>query len=179
MFLNVEFSIIVVNKRGVYFFIVDVVIGILIFLTTVLVISSFFIPSQSLSGIDQQVDILVTDFSTITSSSLPTNITNSVPSVFVREDLNLNQFIYILYLNGSFSSEIDETIDWVVGWVPPRYGFSYSIGLNPSVELYSRDTILGESMSVAEVAVSRQKIIPIHPRYSDNVSFVVEVSAWG
>lgn len=165
------------NKRGVYFFIVDVVIGVLIFLTTVLVISSFFIPRPSLGGIDQNLDILTEDYFTFPVTDLPDNLTESLPPNFIKDDVTVDELVYLLNVTGGYSSENIEIVKWVCDWLPDNFGFRYKIDIG-QVVIYERDTSLGVNKESAEVVVSRQKVTGIDSEYGLQYPALTEVTIW-
>ena len=166
------------NKRGVYFFIIDVIIGVLIFLTTVLVISSFFVPKQTLSGIDQNLDMLTEDFFSLPTSALDENLTKDLPLMYQdQDDLTVDELLFILDENGSFDGEMDAIIEDLIVWLPSQFGFSYYIKQGDST-LYSRPTALGVDAENADVLVSRKKVTGIDSEFGFQTPTLSEVTIW-
>lgn len=167
------------NKRGVYFFIIDVIIGVLIFLTTVLVISSFFVPRPSLGGINQNLDILTEDFFTLSVVDLPDDVLASVPDTYQgRSDLTLDELLYLLeYQEPTYDTEIDEIIEGVISWLPAQFGFNYNI-TQGAATLYTRQTSLGIGYGDADVVVSRMKVTGLNSFDGLTLPTLTEVTIW-
>lgn len=166
------------NKRGAFFFIVDAVIGMLIFLTTVLVISTFFIPQHSLSGITQNLNMVANDLFTLPVTSLDSNLTSDIPQEYVKSSISVDELLYLLADNGSYSSNISAIIGSVIDWLPSQFGFKYHIDQGSNQLLYYRTTnsALGEDDS--KVKVSKSKITIIDSEFGLKFPTVSEVTLW-
>jgi hypothetical protein len=165
------------NKRGVFFFIVDVVIGVLIFLTTILVISTFFIPQHSLSGISQNLDMVANDFFSLSVTSLQSNLTSDLPKEYIQDSVSVDELLYLLAINGSYSSNISSIIESVIDWLPNQFGFKYYIDQKNTL-LYSRTTNSGLTESNSKVKLSKSKITIIDSSYGLAYPAVSEVTIW-
>lgn len=170
------------NKRGVYFFIIDVIIAVLIFLTTVLVISNFFVLKPSLGGIDQNLDILTKDFFTLPVANLSNDVLASVPEVYQkRSDLTVDELLYLLQSqNPTYNPNITEIIKSLISWLPSQYGFNYSL-IQANADLYYRPTSLNVAYNDADVVVSRMKVTGINSKDSKGTLIppsLTEVTIW-
>ncbi len=164
------------NKKGVYFFIIDVVIAILIFMVTVLLITGFFTPKQSISGLDQTLNILSTDFFTMPVSKLSTNITDNIPSEYLVDSVTVDEYIYLLELNGNHSFARDIVVE-ILGYWPGNYGFKYFIDtINKTV--YEVNTPLGLSLNDSSISLSRSKVTVLNTYPSFTNPVLSEVTVW-
>lgn len=153
-------------------------------MTTVIVISSFFVPRPSLGGIDQNLDMLTTDFYTLPVTELDEDLTDPLPQEYIREDVTVDELLYYLYVlefkgMGVYGAESDAIINSLIVWLPETYGFRYSLG-EPNVReiLEQRPTSLGVDSDDAEVLVSRMKVTGIEPVDGFAQPELSEVTIW-
>jgi len=164
------------NKRGVYFFILDVVIAILIFMVTVLIISNFFIPKPSISGTEQTINILSSDLFTLPLTQLSENTTNKIPEEYLINSVSVDEYIYLLELKGnhSFAKEI---VKEILEFWPGNYGFKYYID-TINVTVFEKNTSLGISINQSNTLLSRYKVTVLNTYPSFTNPVLSEVNVW-
>lgn len=151
----------------------------MIFLTSVLVISNFFVPRPSLGGIDQNLDILTKDFFTLPVANLTDNVKDLVPEQYQkRTDLTVDELLYLLYSQKpTYNSNITAIIGSLISWLPDQYGFDYNITL-PDVSLYHRNASLNIDYAAADVVVSRMKVTGLNSKDASLSPSLTEVTIW-
>lgn len=154
------------SKRGAYFFIIDVIIGVFIFVMTILIISSFSVPKTSLGAVEQNLDVVAIDFFETTVGefkSVDPNLYDSLPYEFVRDpSLSLDELIYYLHYEGR-NDLAREVVISSTSWLPSNYGFSYGVRTFSYTrdKAGSSDILMNLSMKkMTIVLVSIDEILP-------------------
>lgn len=131
------------SKKGAYFFVVDALIGIMIFSMTVFIISGFNVYDPSDGAIVQHLDLVSQDlFETqalyMDSSSQFLQDLRKNPH-YVEEE-TLDEFIYSLYLSGDVVSP-SYLVGNVTNWIESSYGINYSIDTgDETITIYYRES---------------------------------------
>lgn len=149
------------SKKGAYFFVIDVLIGVLIFATTVFIISGFSTSTPSSIAINQQLDLLSTQLfqtelrNTDINNDFLFNLkqNNSLYDPF----LTLDEFIYELILHDD-SANATLLIQNITSWLPETFGFNYSIdnGVNITTVYFVNSSI--STYEGSRSRMSREKI---------------------
>ena len=157
------------SKNAAFFFIVDTLIGILIFVTTVFIIAGFNSIKPSGESTTQQLDLISKDvfdtelrFVDITSDfflDLKQDTENYNPF------LTIDEFTYLLYLQGNVANATN-LIANLTDWLVPSYGLNYSI-FNGSdyIPIYYRESSM-TSFENSRSSISREKVTIV----SSNIS---------
>lgn len=132
------------NKRGAFFFILDVFIGSMILLVTIILILGYMNRTTSLSGVEQQAELLKSDiFDTEVSQVGSDNVAlqtlraaNDVPYFTASVD----EYIYYLILEGR-TIDAAQVVEGIVNGVPGQYGVEYVILTDPETVVYSRNDV--------------------------------------
>ena len=164
------------NKRGVYFFVIDVIVAVLIFSVTVAIIASFNTNQPSRASVEETMGIIVTDLMqteikdvatspTLQALRLDGNITNL--------DLTIDQVLIILFDDGELNNA-QNIVAEATAWVSPQFGMNYSID---GTQIYYRPAIIDANDS--QVQLSTRKVSVVEANLSTYYpTRVTEVIVW-
>jgi hypothetical protein len=174
MYINPLASEAIVNKRGQFFFVLDVIVAVLILITTIVLLSTFFTPRNTIGGTQQYMDILQEDFFSQQVADLSDPILASIPDEFEEPDLRIDQLLYYLYLEGEIDAAQDLFIN-LTSFIPPQYGVRYGF-LGVGLERPSTRT----SFTEADIILTRKQVTTLNPRYCPSACLFVtsEVKIW-
>jgi len=176
------------NKKGAYFFIVDVIIGIFIFVITIIMLSTYYTSSPALSGVGQTIDNIYQEaFLTSISTIGTTNpAIESLRSQGYVLDTTITVDQLILSLDKTYGFSEDEFINAssaifsnMTTWVPEQYGLAFVIN---DIFVYERNSSL-VTIEESQVGISRYKIsalapsMDVRPKPTEAVS-LFEVNVW-
>lgn len=168
------------NKKGVYFFLIDVLIAVFIFLVSVLMLFSFNSFTPSLEGLTQTIDnvydsLFMTELKDIGSNNAELNLLR-YNNITYNPYLTLDEYIWLLYLEWGEDNFPHWEETWLnhssaliansSSWLTPNYGMSFSI--NGTLVYYRNASISSYNESVTKL--SKRKITAIAP----NISFIAE-----
>lgn len=164
------------SKRGAYFFLIDVFIGVFIFIITLFLVNSFQVPKSTLGGAQDQLDLLADDLFTIQVVEFGSIIQDTVhPNYTTDLTLTVDQLVYILYTDNQ-TQQARNLVGNLSTWLPSHFGFEYSV--NGSV-IYGRNTITGVMQNQSDVRLTRKKITALEPTLNTSYPFTVsEVVLW-
>ncbi len=167
-YLNYLFQRITVNKKGVFFFVVDVFIAVLLLFVTVVVIFSFFTPSNSIGGTNQYLQVLQQDlfFQNVSGSpDVPLAIANDQKYA----SLQMHQLLYVLYENGQ-NETVEEIFEEITLRIPNSVGIEFSVEdyepLTKSFVGPKNDSSLVLSSSIISMAIfsPTDQYLPVRSR---------------
>lgn len=161
------------SKRGAYFFVIDALIGILIFATTVFVIAGFNTVTPSSDAVTQQMDLLTEDlfatelrFVDITADYFFKMKVNPLYDPFYTVD----EFVYQMNRSGD-TGDISILLGNLTAWLVPTYGINYTI-IEPSgneYELFSRPSTIS-TYAESRSSLTREKVTLV----GSNITHYVE-----
>lgn len=163
------------SKRGAYFFIVDVLIGVLVFFVTIAIISSFHVSAPSLGGVEQTLGLLTNDLYTIALANISDNpaIIELNLTVFDK-GMSIDDLVLQLVKSGNKSQAV-LVITNATAWLPQQFGFEYSLD---NVSIYKKSSLL-ISKNDSSVMLSQKKISLFTPSLNSPFSSgVTEVTLW-
>ncbi|MFW6378496.1 MAG: hypothetical protein ACOCZV_00575 [Nanoarchaeota archaeon] len=164
------------SRKGVFFFVIDVVIGIMIFFITIVLITSFSTSKPSLDASEKAIERVSTSLfeKSVTyvdnekTTALKEN--NAIPSL----DMTVNQLAVYFYLENN-QSESRQLIANTTSWATGQIGFSYHIN---ETLIYNKSASV-KTQENSDVRLSRKKITLLNGE--ENVRYepvVVEVRVW-
>ena len=118
------------SKKGAYFFVLDAMIGILIFATTVFIIAGFNTFKPSNDALTQQLDLLSADFYETElrdidiTSDFFLDLKQNNPDYDPYQ--TVDEFVYSLVIDG-LTSEATILVGNLTTWLVSSYGVNYSI----------------------------------------------------
>lgn len=149
-------------KKGAYYFVVDSILGILIFATTIFILSSFNSLTVSSDAITQQVDLVTTDLYETQLKSI--DITDDFFLKLKKNPaytpfLTVDEFAYALYLqNTTHHLNATYLIGNLTSWVVPSYGLNYSIDTGTkNVTIFYRNSAI-TSYEDSRSSLTREKL---------------------
>lgn len=180
------------DKRGSYFFIIDVIMGIFIFVLTIILLSTFYSSSPALSGAGQTIDnIYQESFLTPISDIGTTNpgIEELRALGYIHDTtITIDQLILSLNKTYDFDNETVQDFAWnifsnMTSWVPEQYGVLFVASIDDSpITLYLRESALA-TVEESQVGISRYKIcalspsMDVRPKPNEAIS-IFEVYVW-
>jgi hypothetical protein len=168
------------QKKGAYFFILDVLLGVFIFVITIVLLSTFHSSTPSMIGVGQIMDnvyqeIFLTPLSAIGTSNPAIQELYDIPFCITDTSITIDQLILILrsHCNLDETEALQTThhiLSNATNWVPEQYGlwvliwditiFTFQQDEMPT--LYQRNSTLTE-ISQSSTGVSRYKISALSP----------------
>lgn len=166
------------NQKGAYFFVIDVLIGMFIFIVTIFLIFGYTSFQPSLGGAKQTLDIAEQKFFALPLSKVDSGnaflaiLKNSHPDY--KSTYTVDEFVYLLY-NKSDMVNASLLIGNLTEWIPANMGFNYSIN---GQEIYSRQAI-SKSMDQSSVKLAQKKITLLSPNITTQYDLAItEVVVW-
>lgn len=180
------------NKKGSFFFIIDVIMGIFIFVITIILLSTFYSSSPDLSGTGQIIENIyqeafltpISDMGTANEGIeairdegylLDTTITVDQLILSFNKTYNLDDESVQEYSHNIFSN--------MTSWVPEQYGLLFVASFDDeSVVLFRRNSSI-VTVEESQVGISRYKIcalspsMDVRPKPHEAIS-VFEVYVW-
>lgn len=149
------------SRKGAYFFVLDALIGILIFATTVFIIAGFNTFKPSTGALSQQLDLLSADLyeTELRNVDITSDFFIDLKQNHPLYDpyITVDEFVYFLVL----SNEVNQAsllVGNLTSWLVPSYGINYSItyGSNIVTIFYRNSTITTYEDSRSSLA--REKV---------------------
>ncbi len=145
------------QRKGAYYFVIDVLIGLFIFVLALFLIASYSTFTPSLGSVDQTLQAMQQRFFELPLTkadpgnaflaSLKENNSLYNPS------FTIDEFIYVLY-NNSQLANATLLLANISTWVPANVGFNYSLDGH---EIYSKQA-LSKTMQESDVKLSQKKL---------------------
>ncbi len=182
------------NKKGVYFFLIDVLIAAFIFLITTLTLFSFRSFTPSLEGTTQSIDnvyssIYLTEISDIGGEN-PALLSLELSNYSCPKKLTIDECLWLLYFNLDVDkynppSSAPKYSLWMnysrnilsnaTSWLEDNYGVKVSLN---GIVVYDRNTSL-RSVNGSLIKLSRKKITVLTPNITFTSEPVIsEVTLW-
>lgn len=145
------------NRRGAYYFVIDVFIGLFIFVLAIFIIASYVNFSPSSSSAEQTMDSLTHKLFRL--SLIKTDPGNSLLTEFKLNNslydssFTVDEFVFIL-VNHSQQQNASLLLENLTYWVPANVGFNYSLN---GQEIYSRQTI-SKTLQESTLKLTQKKI---------------------
>jgi hypothetical protein len=164
------------GKKGVYFFIMDVIIAVLIFTVTIVVLVSFNSSRPSIAGTQETLDIVVADLMNIEIrdiSSSPHLQDLRLDGYPISVDNTVDQALLML-VNDSRLADAQLVVLEITSWLPPQYGLNYSVS---GEQIYFRNAI--RSVEDSQVRLSYKKLTILESNLTRSFSPAIsEVVVW-
>lgn len=127
------------SKKGAYFFLIDVFLGIFIFVMSIVIMLSFNVFLPSSSDVQQRMetlteDLFVTQLQDADISNTHVNYLRFNKNPYYSPYISIDQLVYLLY-NHSQLENATKLIGNTTSWLPPTFGINYTIN---GEEIYSR-----------------------------------------
>jgi hypothetical protein len=159
------------QKKGAYFFIMDVLLGVFIFVITIILLSTFHSSTPSLIGVGQVMDNIYQEVYLtpvivigVTSNPVLQNLSNQ--GLLTNEQLTIDQLLMWLHENKellpssqTYGGLVKDLLGNATTWVPPQYGYRLYMGNKLLYEKNSSFTSFEESI----MGISRYKITVLNP----------------
>lgn len=163
------------------FFVVDVMIAVLIFVSTVIVLASFYTPRTSIGGTEQYLDLAYEDFFVQTIQGSEAAVRAQVPYPLNLaghyENLQYDEVFYLMLSEPDISNATAPSLFVAIAEAtPPQFGLSFSIR-DLSGATFSRDSASGAEPTLV---LSRTKVIIPPSRYCTGACIprIAEVKIW-
>ncbi|MGM5481338.1 MAG: hypothetical protein ACQESE_02915 [Nanobdellota archaeon] len=165
------------SKRGVFFFVIDVIIGIMIFFVTIVIITSFHTSKPSLDASENTIKRVSETLFEIRISQFE----NNDKIIELREqdkipdyDMSIEELAaYYWHQNDVNTSK--ELIGNSTMWMSSQTGFSYIIN---GTEIYRKEAAITEEQA-SNVKLSRKKITMVGSEGNESYQpIITEVKVW-
>lgn len=161
------------NKRGVFFFVIDVIIALLIFTITVLVLASFFAPRNAIGGAEQYANVMQEDIFNQRVGDLTPDVRRYVPEKYNFDSLRIDELLYLIVNDTDLDSENATTIFLAMAEViPEQYGVALTIEGGSYTIIRPSSRVL--TISEADVVISRKTLTLPSPKYCSTVCLITE-----
>ncbi len=145
------------NRKGAYFFVIDVIIGLFIFLIAIFIITSYSRFSPSFGSVEQTMNALEYKF----FRQPLTKVDPGNPFLAMLKENNslysssftVDEYVYVLY-NNSDPVNASALLANLSTWLPANVGFNYTID---GLEIYSQQAA-SKTLEESGVKISSKKL---------------------
>lgn len=163
------------SRKGVFFFILDVVIGVFIFFLTILLISHFNISKPSLDSSEKAIDRVSKNLFTMpirnfdNAKTTEMRMNDRIPDM----SMTVNQVV-VYYWYQDNETMARELVGNTTRWMTGQTGFSYLVN---GTEIYNRSAVV-TTENESGIKLSRKKVTLLEQGEEEYPPVVVEVSVW-